>query len=238
MLTSLLSELSIVRIVNLVDRTDRKREVTEELRKHGLAIGGPVEFYRATRPTEPGEFPSTGVRGCFESHMNVLEEAARLGSTVWILEDDVELSPRLATEAQGIAEQLSRSTWDIAYLGHGLGGQQARATFRPSKQPIVMLHCYAVHARCAPRLVEFLKLVHSRPFGHPDGGAMHVDGAISTFRAQNPDVVTLVLEPSLAWQRASASDISPKWFDRLPVVGRSVAILRGARRRVLRLVQR
>jgi hypothetical protein len=45
---------------------------------------------------------------------------------------------------------------------------------------------------------------------------MHLDGAYSTFRAQNPDVVTLITSPNLGWQRSSPSDITPNWWDRVP----------------------
>jgi hypothetical protein len=45
---------------------------------------------------------------------------------------------------------------------------------------------------------------------------MHLDGAYSTFRHQNPDVVTLIASPNLGWQRSSPSNISPRWFDRVP----------------------
>ena len=67
------------------------------------------------------------------------------------------------------------------------------------------------------RLLRFLEELQQRPPGHPDGGPMHLDGAYSTFRAQNPDVVTLIASPNLGWQRSSRSDIYPNaWFDRVP----------------------
>ena len=69
-----------------------------------------------------------------------------------------------------------------------------------------------------PRLVDFLETVLRRPPGHPDGGPMHVDGAYCTFRNQNPEVITLVAHPNLGWQRRSRGDITPRWFDRVPVL--------------------
>jgi len=77
-------------------------------------------------------------------------------------------------------------------------------------------HFYAVNGRILDRLLRFLEELQHRPLGHPDGGPMHLDGAYSTFRAQNPDVVTLIASPNLGWQRSSRSDISPKWFDNVP----------------------
>ena len=46
---------------------------------------------------------------------------------------------------------------------------------------------------------------------------MHVDGAYSLFRAQNPEMLTLIATPSMGGQRSSRSDIYPnKWYDRIP----------------------
>ena len=61
---------------------------------------------------------------------------------------------------------------------------------------------------------------------------MHVDGAYSTFHAQNPGVVTLVAPRSLGGQRPSRSDISMGWKDRTPGVRSLVALLRGVRQRL------
>lgn len=91
----------------------------------------------------------------------------------------------------------------------------------------MLAHFYGVNGRVLDRLVAFLELVMSRPPGHPDGGPMHVDGAFSTFRQQNPDVLTLAASPSLGWQRSSRSDIaSNRWYDRTPVSRELVGLAR------------
>ena len=64
------------------------------------------------------------------------------------------------------------------------------------------------------RPVLFMEELQQRPPGHPDGGPMHIDGAYSTFRVQNPDVVTLIASPNLGWQRSSRSDVTPNWWAR------------------------
>ena len=88
-------------------------------------------------------------------------------------------------------------------------------------------HFYIVKGRAIAQLTAFLDAVLSRPPGHPDGGPMHYDGAINMMRAQNPDLVTLAILPSLGNQRASATNIHPlKWFDRVPVVRTGAAMLR------------
>ena len=58
---------------------------------------------------------------------------------------------------------------------------------------------------------------------------MHVDGAYSRFRADNPTMSVFVAIPELGYQRASRTDIhSLKWFDRTPVVR---ALVQSIRRR-------
>ena len=44
---------------------------------------------------------------------------------------------------------------------------------------------------------------------------MHYDGALTTFRAQNPDVLTLLAYPCLGFQRSSRSDIYIRWYERI-----------------------
>jgi hypothetical protein len=78
-------------------------------------------------------------------------------------------------------------------------------------------HFYGVNGPLVPRLIEYLEGVAARPEGHPEGGAMHYDGALSMFRERD-QVETLFATPNLGWQRSSRSDIHPhRWFDRLRV---------------------
>src|SRR4051794_24805493 len=77
-----------VRIINLVDRADRRREMAQQLQRLG-GMPPNTSFFEAHRPASTGEFPSVGARGCFESHLAVLR-AARSGAaeTLLLLEDD------------------------------------------------------------------------------------------------------------------------------------------------------
>jgi len=77
-----------------------------------------------------------------------------------------------------------------------------------------------------PELVRFLDSAPLRPPGHPDGGPMFPDGALSFFRAKHPEIVTLAAAPSMAFQRASRSDLTPRWFDRIPGLRETAGILR------------
>jgi glycosyl transferase family 25 len=62
---------------------------------------------------------------------------------------------------------------------------------------------------------------------------MSIDGAMSFFRARHPEILTLVAAPSLASQRPSRSDLTPRWFDRIPGLRTGAAwvrVLRNSRR--------
>ena len=219
-------------IINLPERTDRRREKERELARADIPAEL-AEFYPAIRPDSAGDFPSLGARGCFHSHLGVLRQARDRGwSNVLIMEDDLAIDPRLSTEAPRIVSELQTTDWDMAYLGHVLRDQPNESRiFRSFTGPIATAHFFAVHSRCLSKLVLFLETVLSRPAGHADGGPMHVDGAYSTFRLQNPDLKTLVASPSLGSQRSSRSDITPGWKDRIPVLRTALAMARSFRNR-------
>ena len=77
---------------------------------------------------------------------------------------------------------------------------------------------YAVHGQILDPLIAYLEAVLTRPAGHPDGGPMHVDGALTMFRERHPGPLTLVARSNLGWQRSSSSDISTRRFDQIPVL--------------------
>lgn len=207
--------------INLPSRKDRHQMIVQELKKAGMSPKpNKVEIFPAIRPNNAGDFPSIGARGCFESHLTILKraQADRL-SNVLIVEDDLKISEQFRTEQAVLLDRLCLTDWDFIYFGHiepveKTGG----VTLEPFSGALMTTHFYAVNGKILDRLVWFLEEVKRRPPGHPDGGPMHIDGAYSTFRGQNPDIVTLIASPNLGWQQSSRSDIcSNAWFDRLPV---------------------
>ena len=99
-------------------------------------------------------------------------------------------------------------------------------------------HCYAVNGRTLGRLVDFLHQVLAREPGHPDGGPMHVDGALSTFTARHADVKTVYFSPSIVYQRPSRTDLHRQsLIDRHPLLRQVAVPLRWAKRRYLKLVR-
>ena len=131
-----------------------------------------------------------------------------------------------------IAGQLESTPWAIAYLGNveSISGPPRLVSYKPDVH-IPDLHCYAVAGDVLPRLSAYLEAMILRPPGSREGGPMSPDGAVTWFRRRhNPDVLTVVATPSLAYQRSSRSDLAPNWFDRMPVLRDAVGTVRTWRR--------
>lgn len=201
-----------VYVINLVDRTDRRREMTAQLALIGLEDDPLVAFFPAERPADPGDFGSLGERGCFLSHLGVLKDAVAAGhGSILILEDDVDWTPAaLARNAR--LDALRDTEW--AFLHGGRGHDQAAADgaillvrLAPG-QELLLGHFIGLRGGVIGSMVEYLEAMLQRPKGSPEGGPMHVDGAYSWFRRAHPDVAAYVCTPSVAQQRSSRSDIS------------------------------
>lgn len=219
-----------VYVVNLPERTDRRQLIVKELEAAEMPLTPDlVEIFPAIRPDEAGGFPSIGARGCFSSHVAILKQAKQQGlSNILIVEDDLEISAEFRADQAVIIQQLCQQDWDFAYFGHVEEvGKKSPVTLVPFSDGVMTTHFYAVNGRIFDRLLRFLEELQHRPPGHPDGGPMHLDGAYSTFRGRNPDVVTLIASPNLGWQKSSRSDIYPNpWFDRIPGIRQLVGAAR------------
>ena len=219
-----------VRIINLVDRPDRRREMTAQLERLG-AMAPNVEFYNAQRPADAGGFPSLGARGCFDSHLSVLRSArdAKAGSLL-ILEDDLDFTRDGRKRLGDVLADLSTRPWDFFYGAHLLdaNGRSGLAELA-ADEPVMTASCLAFSGDVIPPLVDFLEGVLTRPPGSADYGPMHVDGAYTVFRMLNPERRTSVAFPTLGRQRSSPSDITPgsMLLDRWGATRPLAALLRG-----------
>ena len=217
----LLNVFDRICILNLPHRKDRRGAVTRELRSQGIAIDGErVQLIAATLPAGPADFPSTGARGCFLSHLGCLQQALADGiERLLVLEDDVMFLPKIR-QTQDLAKDLVAADWDLVYPGHGLAALPGPLRWVRSELGLVGAHCYGVHADALPLLITHLEACLERPSGHPLGSPMHFDGALTVLRRARPDLITLVASQSLAGQRSSRSDIEgPSWLDRVPIPG-------------------
>jgi glycosyl transferase, family 25 len=184
-------------IINLKSRPDRRSAMLSELGR----VGWEAEFVTAERPKDRGPFPSIGARGCFESHLEVLRRG--LGSDIILMEDDLNFDLDFGRRWPVALAQLP-SDWSIFYPAHDIGA----GMIEPSTG-VVCTHMMVFRSSVVGTIIKGLEAIMSRPGGHPLGGPMHVDGAYSTIRAQNPEIKTYGTLPALGYQRSSRSDISP-----------------------------
>jgi GR25 family glycosyltransferase involved in LPS biosynthesis len=156
-------------VINLADRTDRRREMEAQLRR----VGWEAIFQPATRPDTADGFPSVGARGCFLSHLATLNRGLGTRGHVLIMEDDLSFVkdfPRLWNAA---IEDLETKNWSIFYAGHTLTTEHESLSILPPSQGILCSHFVLIHADAMQTIVDGLSAILSRPPGHPDGGPMH-----------------------------------------------------------------
>lgn len=228
--SSLLNFFDQSYVINLPERTDRRQGMQKELIRLGgkLALDK-VVFFPAIKPVDQGDFPSIGARGCFLSHLEVLKQAKQQNlNHLLIMEDDLSFTPFLRKNQEIVVRELQKLNWDFAYFGHSIDvNSKGNQLFCEYSDSIRLAHFFAVNKNTIFQLVDFLELVLSRPPGHPEGGPMHVDGAYSTFRKQNSDIITLIAQPSLGFQRSSPSSIAGyQWYDQAPGLNNLVGTFR------------
>jgi glycosyl transferase family 25 len=235
-------------VINLPSRVDRRQEMTKELEEAGMPFSiGKVELFSAIRPESPGSFESIGCRGAFLSHLNVLKKAKEHNlRNVLVMEDDLQLRSDFLQYEEILLRELSEVDWDIVHFGYGpivhfgygsivhfgygSEDESVKDVCLPILQPfdgeIIGAQFYAVNAKALDKLINFFEVLLQRPAGHPDGGPMGPDGVFNVFKWQYPDTVRLIAIPSFGDQRSSRSDISPSWFDKLPILKSLVQLLR------------
>ena len=234
--SALLDTFDAIRIINLKHRNDRRREITEQLARLGLVLGDRIRFQNAFKPSDPGEFPSTGSRGCFMSHLNILQSSYEAGfKNVLILEDDLDFSKDIELRLPSVLEELRNSSWSIFYGGFDnySGDIKDNGYLHRAKpdETIQTTHFIAFSSQAIEIGMKYLELILSRPAGDPAGGPMHVDGAYSWFRKHHPELVTFLASPELGYQRPSRTDIHALGLkDRLPIIRQAVAMVRRLRR--------
>lgn len=232
---SLLSMFEHIYVINLPSRTDRKKEIGRQLARIGLSFDHPsVSLFPASRPEDRGEFPTIGTRGCYESHMAVIKSAIAQGwKTYLVLEDDADFSSDFEHRIEALVASARKIEWDIFYgwmpEGDGEAGPAGPDTLAeiPAGQGVLQTHFMGFKSAVLDELISYIEAIYHRPEGDPRGGAMHVDGAISWFRAAHPHYRTFAPTAPVAIQRPSRSDIhSLRWFDRIDVLSPMLVSLR------------
>lgn len=231
----LLSVFDRIYIINLPQRTDRRRDMQAELQRIGLGLEHPqVTLFPASFPADEGSFETRGARGCFESHLavhrDIIERRVR---RALVLEDDAALVPDFAQRYSAIHERLTAGDWDMFYSVQPLEPQEGD---EPVGQDLLRLspghgfqttHFLGFDQRLSRLAVPYLEAMQARPAGDPAGGPMHVDGAYCWLRGAYPNLSVLASRQPLAGQRSSRSDIAlPSWWDRVPGLKQAATALR------------
>lgn len=234
--TALLQTFGRVLIINLPHRADRRAGIDAELRRHGLSLDHPaVHLFPAIRPDNAAGFPSIGAHGAYLSHLGVMERLLAEGwERALVLEDDAAFAPDFATRWPAMAQALAGRDWQLLY-GHP-GDRPtpppdgAGLITLPADLGLIQLHLTGLTRHAAALAVPELRTMMTRPPGSPEGGPMHVDGALNWVRRRHPELIALAPSPALAHQRASRSDIADlRWFDRVPGLSRLATLARRLR---------
>lgn len=197
----LLDRFDRIRIVNLPERADRRREMDAELARIGLSGDPRVAYFPAIRPADKGRFTSIGAHGVYLSQRAILREAAAAGHSLLILEDDCEFAARTGAFVAG-------DGWDIFY-----GGWFAADPANLQASDIIGAHMMGFTAQAVRRVSAYLEDLAPDCAIHPP-----IDAAYVWFRRAHPEVRAEFAVPPLAGQRPSKSDIAPgKWHHRLPL---------------------
>lgn len=213
----MLAPFDTIRIVNLPERRDRRRDMERELAAIGLAGDPRISFFAAIRPADAGEFTSIGAHGVYRSQHAILREAAAANQSVLILEDDCDFTPAIRDYDFG-------EGWDIFY-----GGYYAKDPANLADSDIIGAHMMGFSAEGARRVCAYLDGLRCDDV-HPP-----IDAAYIWFRRAHPDVATRFAVPPLGIQRASRSDIvDPRFYDRLPMLAPAAYFARRLLRRMRR----
>lgn len=230
-----------VYVVNLPERADRRAEIRQQLEVIGLRLGqANTVLFPAIKPAERGEFESVGARGCFLSHLAVLDDARqRACSRVAIFEDDLNFSRDFNARIDGLLSALDRLPWRIFYGGHRISDAAPRAAARglwpiPPDIAVATTHFVAFQGAAIERVAATLRSLAGRPAGDLNGGAMHVDGAYNWYRRLNPSDLALAAVPALGYQRSSRTDVHALGrLDTTPFVRGAVSRLRRLKNRIV-----
>ncbi|MGZ9812221.1 glycosyltransferase family 25 protein [Pseudoroseicyclus sp. H15] len=232
---ALLAAFPRIYIINLPARADRRREMEAEFARIGLALPHPkIAFVPAARPDEAGGWDSIGARGCFLSHLGLLRQIAEgPDERALILEDDCDFTRALGP---GL-EALQSARWEMVYgYVHGWGdaGDLPKGAIAcPPEAAVRTSHFIGLTREAAGRAAAYLEAITRRSAGDPGGGPMHVDGAYNWWRRSAPQMPVVCLNPPIARQRPSRTDIQGQgWYDRLPGLAPALVWARRAKRRL------
>jgi len=208
------------RLISMKTRVERRQRIDASLARYGLSLERlGVEVFDGLSFDDANGFPSKGVRGCFTSHMTLMQECAASGQSMLVLEDDVDFEfDRIIAFSKGVHD-LQNADWDLVYLGYIEPSTRGPARLEHYDGGTIGGHFYGVTSAFARAVGDYMQSCTTRPPGDPIGGPMYRDGAFTMFRQRHPELTTKLAIPSLGSQFSSRSDLTPKYYQRWPMVG-------------------
>ena len=208
------------RLISMKARVERRQRIDGSLARYGLSLAKlGVEVFDGLSFDEANGFPSKGVRGCFTSHMTLMQECATSGQSMLVLEDDIDFEFDRIAAFHKIVPDLQKSEWDMVYLGYLEPETDGPVRLEPYDGGTIGGHFYGVTPEFARAIGDYMQSCTMRPPGDPIGGPMYRDGAFTMFRRRTPELTTKLAIPSLGAQFSSRSDLTPKAYQRWPLVG-------------------
>jgi glycosyl transferase, family 25 len=208
------------RLISMKARVERRQRIDASLARYGLSLAKlGVEIFDGLSFDDANGFPSKGVRGCFTSHMTLMQECAASGKPMLVLEDDIDFNfDRIAAFRQAVPD-LQQEDWGLVYLGYIVPETSGPARLETFGGGTIGGHFYGVTPALARAVGDYMQSCTTRPPGDPEGGPMYRDGAFTMFRQRHPELTTKLAIPSLGGQFSSRSDLTPKAYQRWPLVG-------------------
>lgn len=208
------------RLISMKARVERRQRIDASLARYGLSLEKlGVAVFDGLSFDDANGFPSRGVRGCFTSHMTLMQECAASGKSMLVTEDDIDFDfDRIATFRR-IVPDLQEAQWDIVYLGYLVPEMRGPMRFEAYRGGTIGGHFYGVTPEFARAVGDYMQSCTTRPRGDPIGGPMYRDAAFTMFRERHPELVTKLAVPPLAGQFSSRSDLTPKSYQKWPLVG-------------------
>ena len=231
----LFSYFDRIYILNLPQRVDRLQATVKELESVGIDLEHEkVKIFPAIKPDTLEPFHKLGSKGCFLSVLEILKRSREESlKNVLIFQDDIKFVPGFKDYEQDLVEQLKQKKWDIVQFGYFLShrispqaNKHAPVSLTDCSENLIGAHCFAVNGDSFDAFITFLEDLLKRPRDHPMGGPMPIDGAFNVFRQRNKNIVRLIAVPSMAGQRSSRSDVTPSWFDHVPLLSKLIESLR------------
>ena len=159
------------------------------------------------------------------SHLGVLEDALKRGhQRILVLEDDLDFDKDFRALWPSVQARLAKQDWHIFHGAYELTSSPETQMTKPvsdvtATTGIVTIPMLGYQGEVISIAVNYLRAMLQRPPGSPEGGPMHVDGALNWLRQAHRELQTIVATPQLGHQRPSRTDIHDlKWYDRLPLI--------------------